>query len=92
MYSRLSQHLNVNQILTLEQYGFQKNSNTKAAVCTGNILKALNEHRQTVGIFSDIARAFHSVNHNILPDKLCHYGIHGTALLWFRSFLEKTKS
>ena len=58
MYSRLSQHLNVNKILTLEQFGFWKNCNTNTAVysLTDNILKALNEHRQIVGTFCDIAK------------------------------------
>jgi hypothetical protein len=58
---------------------------------TGNIIKALNEHRQTVGIFCDIAKALHFVNHNILLDKFCHYGIHGTMFLWFRSYLENRR-
>jgi len=52
---------------------------------TDNNLKALDEHRPIVGNFCDIAKAFDSVNCDILLDKLCHYGIHCTVLLWFRS-------
>ena len=31
------------------------------------------------------------MNHDILLDKLCYYGIHGSALLWFRSYWEKRR-
>jgi hypothetical protein len=72
----------------------KKNGNTNTAIymLTNNILKAFKEYSQIVGIFCDIAKAFVSVNHYILLDNLCHYGIHGTSLLWFRSYLEKTKN
>jgi hypothetical protein len=41
MYNTLNQHLNVNKILTLEQFGFQKNCNTNTAIysLTDNILR-----------------------------------------------------
>jgi hypothetical protein len=31
------------------------------------------------------------VNDDILLDKLCYYGIHGSALLWSRSYLENSR-
>ena len=65
------------------------NNNTAIYMLTSNILNALREYSQIFCIFCDIAKAFDSVNHNILPDNLSHYGIHSTAFLWFRSYLEK---
>jgi len=89
VYSRLSQHLNVNKILTLKQFGFEKiDTNTAIYPLTDVILKALNKHIQIVGIFCDIAKAFESVNRDILPEKLCYYGIQ---FLWFRSYLENIR-
>ena len=51
------------------------------------VTKALDSGECVIGIFLDFSKAFDTVNHSILIDKLYHYGIRGNALEWFRSYL-----
>ena len=51
------------------------------------ITKSLENGEFIIGVFLDFSKAFDTVNHDVLLQKLHHYGIRGSALKWFQSYL-----
>jgi len=89
MFKRLEQHLESNNILTTEQFGFRKGVHIENAVfsLTDSIITALNQRQQVGGIFCDLTKAFDTV----LLNKLYFYGIRGKCHHWFKPYLENRK-
>ena len=50
-------------------------------------VQAIDHGYYSCGIFLDLSKAFDTVNHQILLDKLEYYGIRGLAKQWFESYL-----
>jgi hypothetical protein len=93
MFKRLELHLESNNILAAEQFGFRIGVHIENAVfsLTDNIITSLNQRQQVEGIFCDLTKAFDCVNHTILLNKLHYYGIRRKCHCWFKSYLENRK-
>ena len=72
------------------QFGFRSKHSTVHALIniTECVRSALDEGKYACGIFVDLHKAFDTVNHNILLDKLSHSGIRGNMNEWFKSYLQ----
>ena len=93
MYSRLLNFLNDYKVLISNQFGFRKFHSSYMAlmVMMNELTNALDNGDHVIGIFLDFSKAFDTVNHSILLDKLYHYGIRDNALEWFSSYLTGRK-
>ena len=89
MYSRLLNFINQHRIFNKLQFGFRNNHSTFMAlvIFVENLVNALDNGKCAVGIFLDFQKAFDTVDHGILFDKLYCYGIRGIAHEWFISYL-----
>ena len=89
IFNRLHDFLSKHKLLSPNQFGFQKNSSTGFAVnaILTKITNAFETKNIACCIFLDFAKAFDTGNHNILINKLEHYGIRGVCLNLFKNFL-----
>ena len=89
MYARVYQFLDKMKCFYTLQFGFRNKHSTAHALIeiTERIRNALDGKMLACGIFIDLQKAFDTVNHDILIDKLHHYGIRGVSNNWFKSYL-----
>ena len=89
MYDRLYQYLVKFKLLYDFQFGFQKYKSTyMAIIClVDRLVSALEKGEIGIGIFIVFRKAFDTVDHAILLEKLNYYGIRGSALDWLQSYL-----
>ena len=89
IYDQFIEFINKHNILSELQFGFQKCKSTEHAI--SSILTQINdafaEKKSAYCIFLDFAKAFDTVNHEILIEKLKYYGVSGTTLDLFRNYL-----
>ena len=64
------------------QHGFIASKSTDVALCTHimDTCSSIEDNKVTIGVYLDLAKAFDTVEHNILINKLKHVGIGGTML------------
>ena len=87
--SQLMNYLESNNILTENQFGFREHHSCESQllVAVNDIAKAMNNKLQVDLAVLDFFKAFDKVAHARLLHKLKYYGVRGTLLEWFGSFL-----
>ena len=93
IHEQLSDYFLSNNLFSAQQYGFRKNSSTELAALEliDRLLVQLKNHKIPINFYIDLAKAFDSLNHDILLDKLSYYGVNGTAKTLLKSYLSDRK-
>ena len=89
VYNHVLDFVDDNNVLYDYQYGFRHSHSTQQAIITliDRISKSLVKGDIAIIILLDLKKAFDTVDHRILLRKLYAYGIRGTLLKWFESYL-----
>lgn len=87
---RLNQYINQFNLISSEQYGFKEKSNTEDALIrvTNHITSSFNTNKKCMTIFLDLAKAFDTVAHHVLLERLEQKGIVGLPNNLIKSYLE----
>ena len=90
---RLSNFLESNNSIYENQYGFRSGRSCEHALLNAQnlLLESLSKRQVSLLLLIDFSKAFDLVEHDILFNKLEHYGIRGPALKWLKSCLSNRK-
>ena len=87
---QLIQYLDINDLGETYQSTYKRNHSTERALIRvhNDIAMAIDQHRSVILVLLDLSAAFDTVDHSILLSRLSNrFGITGTVLEWFRSYL-----
>ena len=90
---QLYDYFESNNLINENQFGFRRGRSAEVALSgfINGVLMATENKYYAVSLFLDYSKAFDTVQHNILSNKLEHYGVRGTALEWINSYLNNRK-
>ena len=83
----------MNELLFSQQSSFRLLHSVLTCLlkCTNDWYLNLENSEYTAVTFIDLKKAFDTVNHDILIQKLEHYGVQNKEIRWFRSYLTNRK-
>ena len=93
VYTRVYKFLTTTGQISESQYGFRSNHSCEHAVAhvIGSILKNLENKKSTISVMLDLSKAFDTIEHSIMLQKLELFGVRGVCLKWFKSYLENRR-
>ena len=91
---QLRDHLTTNNLYFAAQFGFRPKHNTTMALltCIEKFKKLLYQRKAVRSIFIDLTKAFDTVKHTILLDKLQAFGVKEVELIWFKNYLSSRRT
>ena len=90
VYNHFFSYLNANNLLSSCQSGFRKNFSTEIAVTifVDEIRRNMDDALLTGAVLNDFKKAFDTIGHRILLNKLQRCGVCKRTFLWFSSYLQ----
>ena len=92
-YDLLAKHARAvmydNNLFSIEQYGFQTGYSTELAALhlVNDLTRQMDTGKVSTNIYIDLSKAFDTLNHSILLDKLNYYGVGGVANNLLHSYI-----
>ena len=92
-HKQLISHLENNELLSKNQFGYRKHRSTELSttLLADNIRKAVDEGNIVGVLYVDLSKAFDTLSHSVLLEKLKSFGISGTTHDWFSDYLFNRK-
>ena len=93
IYLQTYEYFIENNLFYSSQYGFRKGHSTEYAglEVVEKIIEQMDKGNIPLNIYLDLSKAFDTINHQILLEKLAYYGVHGKSLDLFKSYLSNRK-
>ena len=93
VYDQVYGFLNMNKLLFSQQSSFRLQHSVLTCLlkCTNDLYLNSEKSEYTAVTFIDLKKAFDTVNHDILVQKLEHYGVKNKEIRWFHSYLTNRK-
>ncbi len=93
VHSQLYDHITTYNLLSEAQFGFRKYHSTSTCVLKllDNVYRNIEQGKLTGVVFLDLKKAFDTVNHSILINKLRSFNVHQNSILWFDNYLKDRK-
>ena len=87
--NQLIDFLETNNIINSNQHAYRKAHNTATCLfeVTNYLYQILDEKKLAAVISLDLSKAFDSINHNLLLNKLSTMGLSENSILWVKSYL-----
>ncbi|GAB0181645.1 mitochondrial enolase superfamily member 1 [Grus japonensis] len=86
----ITQHVQDSQVITPSQHGFMKGRSclTNLISFYDKVTRLVDEGKVVDVIYLDFSKAFDTVSHSILLEKLAAHGLNGQTLCWVKNWLD----
>ena len=93
VYTQVYSYFVRESLFYISQYGFRKYHSTEHACLEflDKVMCDLDKGETPISVFIDLSKAFDTINHQILLNKLRYYGLDDISLKWFNSYLTDRK-